>query len=200
MTKSRLILASKSQSRIMLLQNAGLAFDIVPAEIDERAVEAPLLEAGFGPDDIAEVLAEAKAREVGERHPGALVIGSDQTLGLGETRFNKPETIEDARRQLLAMRGATHSLHSAIACVRDGETLWQHISRADLTMRDFTPEFAGHYLAEVGKEALTSVGAYRLEGPGIQLFEKIEGDYFTILGLPLLPLLGFLRDEGILER
>ncbi|HOV03845.1 MAG TPA: Maf-like protein [Kaistiaceae bacterium] len=199
MTDTRLILASKSQSRIMLLQNAGLDFDIVPADIDERAVEAPLVEADFGPDDIAEVLAEAKAREVSERRPGALVIGSDQTLGLGEKRFNKPETIEDARRQLLAMRGATHSLNSAIACVKDGETLWRHISRADLTMRDFTPEFAGHYLALVGSEALTSVGAYRLEGPGIQLFETIEGDYFTILGLPLLPLLGFLRDRGILE-
>ncbi|MEZ5840339.1 MAG: Maf-like protein [Hyphomicrobiales bacterium] len=198
--KTPLVLASKSRSRVMLLENAGLVFETRPADIDERAVEAPLLEADFPPDDIAAVLAEAKAMAVCEERPGALVIGSDQTLGLGHERFNKPKTMEDARRQLLAMRGRTHSLYSAIACVRDGETVWRHVSRADLTMRDFTPEFVGRYLAEVGDDALTSVGAYRLEGPGIQLFEKIEGDYFTILGLPLLPLLGFLRDEGILDR
>lgn len=195
-----LILASKSRSRIMLMTNAGLKFEAVPAEIDERAVEEPLLKSGLGPEDIAAVLAEAKALDVSERHPEALVIGSDQTLGLGDERFNKPETINNARRQLLRMRGRTHTLNSAIACTIAGETVWRHLSVAHLTMRDFSPEFVGRYIAAVGEDVLTSVGAYRLEGPGIQLFEKIDGDYFTILGLPLLPLLDFLRDQGVIEK
>lgn len=196
----KLILASKSRSRIMLMTNAGLNFEAVPADIDERAVEEPLLKSGLGPEDIAAVLAEAKALDVSEHHPQALVIGSDQTLGLDDERFNKPETIEDARRQLLKMRGRIHTLNSAIACAIGGETIWRHLSVAHLTMRDFSPEFAGRYIAEVGDDVLTSVGAYRLEGPGIQLFDKIDGDYFTILGLPLLPLLGFLRDQGAIDK
>lgn len=190
-----LILASKSQARSQLLKNAGLQFTTMAADIDERAAEQPLVEAGAAPDDIAQLLAEAKAQGVSGRHPGQLVIGADQTLGCGDQRFNKPQDDEAARRQLLALAGKDHQLHSAIACVKDGETLWRYVSTATLTMRDLSPEEIGRYMARVGDDVRKSVGCYQLEGLGVQLFERIEGDYFTILGLPLLPLLGFLRDH-----
>ncbi|WP_350335743.1 Maf-like protein [Coralliovum pocilloporae] len=196
---TRLILASGSRTRRMLLDNAGLSFDVQTADVDERSIEAPLLEAAFPPDDIAAVLAEAKAVDVSERYPEALVIGADQTLGLGDRRFNKPADITAARKQLLDLRGQTHGLHSAVVCARDGEAIWRHVSTAWLTMRDFSPEYLGHYMAEVGDRVLESVGCYQLEGPGIQLFKEIKGDYFTILGLPLFPLLDFLRTDGVLE-
>ena len=195
-----LVLASQSRTRIELLLNAGVTFEAHAADIDERAVAAPLLDAGAPPDDIAAVLAEAKAQTVSETNSDALVIGADQTLAFKDQCLSKPETMEAARRQLLDMRGETHSLHAAIACVRGGETLWRHLSTAHLTMRDYSPEFVGRYLADVGELALTSVGAYQLEGRGVQLFDKIDGDFFTILGLPMLPLLEFLRDEGHLDR
>lgn len=195
-----IILASKSASRRMLLENAGLLIETDPAVIDERAVEAPLVEAGFGADDIALILANAKALDVSQRHPGRLVIGADQTLGLGKDRFHKPDTAEEARAQLLALRGKTHQLHSAVSVARDGETLWQHVDAAHMTMRDFSPEFLGRYLAEIGDTVYQTVGGYQLEGPGVQLFEKADGDYFTVLGLPLIPLLKYLRDEGHLEK
>ena len=191
-----LILASSSAARAALLENAGLAFRRVPADIDERAAEEPLAAGGAGPGDIAELLAEVKALDVSARHPGALVIGADQTLGLGEARFNKPEDMEAARRQLLALSGRTHTLHSAVCVARDGAILWRELAAAHMTMRPLSPAFVGQYLAAVGDRALKSVGCYQLEGPGIQLFERIDGDYFTILGLPLLPLLAFLRSEG----
>jgi septum formation protein len=183
----------------MLLANAGLDIAAEPAEFDERAAKAPLHEEGLGADDIAAVLAEAKAGTVSETRPGALVIGADQTLSCDGERFDKPRSMEEAREQLLRLRGRTHMLHSAVACVRDGETLFRHLDEARLTMRDVTPAFVGHYLARVGNKAFESVGAYQVEGPGIQLFARIEGDFFTILGLPLLPLLAFLRAQGILE-
>jgi septum formation protein len=188
-----LILASKSQARQTLLANAGLSFECHTADIDERAAEEPLAEVGALPADIAQLLAEVKAQDVASRHPGALVIGADQTLGFGDRRFNKPETDEAARRQLLDLAGNSHQLHSAIACVRDGETLWRHVSTATLTMRPLTPAEIGRYMARVGETVRHSVGCYQLEGLGVQLFETIEGDYFTILGLPLLPLLDHLR-------
>ncbi|GGF06457.1 Maf-like protein [Stappia taiwanensis] len=196
---TELVLASGSQIRAELLQNAGLTFDIDPARVDERAIEAPLLESDFSPEDIAQVLAEAKAQEVSERRPGALVIGADQVLDFEGERLTKPADMEAARRQLLAMSGKTHALHSAVAIARDGQTLWRNVGTVRLTMRPFGPEFVGRYLAGVGEVALTSVGAYQLEGPGIQLFSAIDGDYFTVLGLPLLPLLGELRVLGALE-
>lgn len=194
-----LILASGSATRAALLTQAGLIFERVPAAVDERAVEASMAGSGLGPDDVAAVLAEVKAGEVAARRPGALVIGADQTLALGDRRFDKPADMEAARRQLLALSGRSHQLHSAVALVRDGTVLLRHVATATLTMRAFTPAFVGHYLAVVGERALSSVGAYQVEGYGIQLFEEIEGDHFTILGLPLLPLLKALRHEGVVE-
>ncbi|WP_321448120.1 Maf-like protein [uncultured Cohaesibacter sp.] len=190
-----LILASKSQARAQLLSNAGLSFETSVAQIDERAAEQPLLAAGASPADIATLLAQVKATEVSVRNPGALVIGADQTLGFGDKRFNKPEDDAAARRQLLELAGQSHQLNSAVVCAKDGEILWSHVSTATLTMRPLSPEEIGRYMARVGDQVRSSVGCYQLEGLGVQLFEKIDGDYFTILGLPLLPLLGYLRDH-----
>jgi septum formation protein len=195
----RIILASGSPFRKTLLANAGIEFSAVPAEIDERAVEAPLQGSGTTPEDVALILAEAKALDVSERNPGALVIGCDQTLSLGDHVFHKPDGMEGARRHLLSLSGKTHQLNSAVVLARDGETLWRHVSVARLTMRKLDPAFIGRHLARVGDKALASVGAYQIEGEGIQLFEKIEGDYFTIVGLPLLPLLAALRDLGAID-
>ncbi|RFC68484.1 MULTISPECIES: Maf-like protein [Mesorhizobium] len=195
----KLILASGSQYRKALLENAGIDMEAVPAHVDERAVEATLEGSGLTPDDVAVVLAEAKADEVSGRKRGALVLGCDQTLSLGEDVLHKPADMEAARRQLLRMSGKTHSLNSALVLMRDGEALWRHVSVANLTMRDLSPTFIGRYLAAVGDKALTSVGAYQIEGRGIQLFEKIDGDYFTIVGLPLLPLLAELRRMGAID-
>lgn len=194
-----LVLASGSRIRAELLQNAGLSIEIDPADVDERLVEAPLLEADFAPEDIATVLAEAKANDVSERRHGDLVIGADQILAYQGRRYTKPDDMEAARRQLLAFSGKTHELHSAVVLAQNGNAVWRHVSTARLTMRELSPQFVGQYLADVGEAALSSVGAYQLEGPGIQLFEKIEGDYFTILGLPMLPLLEELRREGLLR-
>lgn len=197
---SSIVLASASPVRAALLRAAGVSVAVHPATIDERAAEAPLLAAGLGPEDLAPLLAEVKATDVSERHPGALVIGADQMLGRGDQRFVKPDDMEAARRQLLALSGHTHSLFSAVAVARDGETLWRHLSVAHLTMRALTPGEIGRYLAAAGPAVLASVGGYQLEGLGIQLFEDIEGDYFAVLGLPLLPLLGFLRGAGALPQ
>ncbi len=196
---TRLILASKSPFRSALLKNAGIEFSNESADIDERAVEAPLYETGATPEDVAQVLAEAKALDVSEKNPGAVVIGCDQTLSLGEDIFHKPADMEAAGRQLLQFSGKTHQLNSAVVLVKDGETLWRHVSVARMTMRALSPAFIGRYLGRVGDRALSSVGAYQVEGPGIQLFEKIEGDYFTIVGLPLLPLLAELRKEQLID-
>jgi septum formation protein len=194
-----IILASSSPFRKNLLANAGIAFVAVKPDIDERAVEAPLLDSGATPEDVALILAIAKATDVSERNPGALVVGSDQTLSLGDEIFHKPADMDAARRHLLNLSGRTHQLNSAVALVRNGETLWSHVGIAQLTMRRLDPAFVGRYLAGAGDSALSSVGAYQVEGPGIQLFEKIDGDYFTIVGLPLLPLLAALRDRGAID-
>jgi septum formation protein len=196
---TRLILASKSPFRSALLKNAGIEFSGESADIDERAVEAPLYESGATPEEVAQVLAEAKALDVSEKNPGAVVIGCDQTLSLGDEIFHKPANMEAAGRQLLQFSGRTHQLNSAVVLVKDGETLWRHVSVARMTMRKLDPAFIGRYLGWVGDSALSSVGAYQVEGPGIQLFEKIEGDYFTIVGLPLLPLLAELRKEHLID-
>ncbi|BCH21403.1 Maf-like protein [Mesorhizobium sp. L-8-3] len=198
MQPTTIILASGSPFRRAMLTNAGLDFGVEKPDIDERAVEAAI--AGQArPDDIAAILAEAKALDVSGRHPQALVIGSDQTLSLGDEIFHKPADMEAARRHLLRLSGKTHSLNSAVAVARDGETLWRHVGIAHLTMRRLDPAFIGRHLARVGDKALQSVGAYQVEGEGIQLFEKIEGDHFTIVGLPLLSLLGALRDLGAID-
>ncbi len=188
-----LVLASSSPFRRALLENAGLSFSVEAAEIDERAAEAPLIAGDVGPQDIALVLAEAKAMAVSGRRPDALVIGADQTLSLGDEMLHKPADMAAARKHLLQLSGRTHQLNSAVVLVRNGQTMWRHVEAADLTMRRLDPGFIGRYLSKVGEKALQSVGAYQLEGPGVQLFQSIEGDYFTIIGLPLLALLAELR-------
>ena len=198
----KIILASASKIRAQLLQNAGVDIEIVPADVNEDAMKRVLSsqspQATGG--DLAEILAEAKALDVSSQNPGHLVIGADQTLQCGDILFDKARNLKDARKKLLALRGNTHTLYSAIACARQGTVVWRYNDAADLTMRDFSPEFLGKYLALPGNQALGSVGAYMLEAQGAQLFEKITGDYFTVLGLPLLPLLEFLRKEGALDR
>lgn len=196
---ANIILASASPYRRNLLANAGLDFVCVRPGIDERAVEAPLRDSGVTPEEVALVLATAKAMDVGESNPGKLVIGSDQTLSLDDELFHKPADMEGARRHLLALSGKTHRLNSAVVIVRDGETLWSHVGIARMTMRTLSPAFIGRYLARVGDRALSSVGAYQIEGEGIQLFETIEGDHFTIVGLPMLPLLAALRNLGAVD-
>ena len=196
---TKLILASSSPFRRMLMENAGLSFEAHAARIDERAVEAPLEKAGAKPDAVALVLAKAKAKEVSSRFPDGLVIGSDQTMSLDDRVFHKPTDMAEAANHLQTLSGATHRLNSAVAIVRNGAVVWGHLAHADLTMRPLTADFIGRHLARVGDKALSSVGAYQLEGEGIQLFEKIEGDYFTILGLPMLPLLEKLRDLGAID-
>ncbi|MBX3596570.1 MAG: Maf-like protein [Rhizobiaceae bacterium] len=195
----KLVLASASPHRKALLQNAGIDFDAVAAQVDERAIEAPLKDAGLSAEDVALVLAEAKAANVSERHGTALVLGCDQTLSLEDEVLHKPADMEAARRQLLRLSGKTHHLNSALVLVRNGETLWRHVSVASLTMRELQPAFVGRYLAKVGEKALTSVGAYQIEGEGIQLFSDVEGDFFTIVGLPLIPLLEELRRIGAID-
>jgi septum formation protein len=192
-----LVLASASPFRKSMLAAARISFRSVKAEIDERAVEAAL-----GPADaetVAAVLAEAKAVEVSRRFPEAMVIGCDQTLALGAARFHKPRDLDEARRNLLRLRGRTHQLHSAVVLSRNGETLWRHVGTVDMTMRDFDAAYAGRYLASIGDRALASVGSYQIEAEGIHLFEKIEGDYFSIVGMPLLPLLAELRRRGVID-
>lgn len=195
----KLILASASPFRKALLADAGLDVEAVPAEVDERALEAPLQGSGTSPEDVALILAEAKALDVSERRPGALVLGCDQTLSVGDEIFHKPADMEGARRHLLALSGKTHQLNSAAVLVRDGQVLWRHVGIANLTMRRLDPAFIGRHLARVGDKALQSVGAYQVEGEGIQLFDRIEGDHFTIVGLPLLPLLDELRKLGAID-
>jgi septum formation protein len=195
----QITLASKSPFRAMILTNAGVPFRAEAANIDERSVEAPLFNSGATAEDVAQVLAEAKAVDVSARFPGETVVGSDQTLSLGDDVFHKPRDMDEARHHLLRLSGRTHRLNSAIAIARNGDTIWRHVSVARLTMRALSPEFIGRHLAGVGFAALQSVGAYQYEGRGIQLFEKIEGDYFTIVGLPILPLLTELRRLGVIN-
>lgn len=195
----KLILASSSPFRKALLVNAGLDVEAVAADVDERSLEVPFRNSGVSPEDVALVLAEAKAIDVSERRPGKLVLGCDQTLSLGNEVFHKPTDMEGARRHLLALSGRTHQLNSAAVLVRDGTVLWRHVGVANLTMRSLSPAFIGRHLARVGKKALASVGAYQIEAEGVQLFEKIDGDYFTIVGLPLLALLAELRKLGAID-
>jgi len=196
---STLILASSSPFRRTLMLNAGLAFDAHGASIDERAIEAPLEKTGASPDEVALVLARAKAEDVSQRFPDALVIGSDQTISLGDRVFHKPADMKQAAAHLAALSGKTHRLNSAIALYRGGTALWDHVAHASLTVRQLSPQFIERHLQRVGTKALSSVGAYQLEGEGIQLFEKIDGDYFTIIGLPMVPLLAKLRELGAID-
>lgn len=198
-TKDMLILASQSAARKALLAGAGLRFETRPAEIDERGTEAELLGKGGSALDVARGLAEAKVLSVSANRAGAVVIGADQVLALpsGSGRqaeiLHKPAGMGDAAAQLDRLKGRTHRLHSGLALVRDGTILWSAVETAALTMREFSDAERDVVLAQEGGAVLGSVGSYRLEGPSIRLFERIEGDYFTILGLPLLPLLAALR-------
>jgi septum formation protein len=194
--KFPLILASQSRARQALLANAGIDFEAVPAEIDERAIQqASGLSA---PDDIAALLAREKARLVSMRQPGQFVIGADQTLALGNRLFSKPAGRAQAAEQLRALAGSSHELHSAVAVAREGRILFEAAAIARMTMRRLGEAEIDAYLNEAGEAVTSSVGAYQLEGLGVHLFERIEGDHFTILGLPLLQLLAFLRGERLL--
>ena len=196
---SSLILASASRHRAKILDDAGLSFARIPSELDERSVEAPLEEANVAPEDRAQILAEAKALNVSESHTDHVVIGSDQILSLGGEVLHKCATMEDARRRLLNLSGKTHHLHSAVVIARNGETLWRHVTTCDMVVRELSPQFIGRYLSDVGDGVLSSVGAYQIEGRGIQLFSSIGGDMFSIIGLPLLPLLMQLRKLGEID-
>ena len=195
-----LILASSSKIRALLLEAAGLAFIVEPPGLDESIMrQAVGGERLLSPSDVAEVLARAKAEAVSDLARPAYVIGADQVLSFGDTVLSKPDSMEAARRQLLDLRGKSHTLHTSVALATNGATVWAETHTATLTMRKLSPEFIGRYLAAAGEEVLSSVGAYQIELLGIQLFDRIEGDYFTILGLPLLPLLAALRREGVIE-
>lgn len=189
------ILASKSAARRAVLDGAGVTYEATVAGVDEEAVKAAMLAEGASPRDVADALAELKAVKVSRARPG-LVIGADQTLEFEGGLYDKAETVTAARDRLTALRGKPHRLHSAVVVARDGQPIWREMATATLTMRDFSDGFLDDYLAREGEAALGSVGCYRLEGPGAQLFAKIEGDYFAILGLPLLGLLDLLRRHG----
>lgn len=191
------ILASKSAARRAVLDGAGVPFEPASAGVDEDATKTRLLAENADPKTIAEALAEEKALAVSRTRPG-LVIGADQTLELDGALFDKVETVDAARERLRLLRGAAHQLHSAVVVARDGAPVWRETVSATLYMRDFSDGFLEAYLAHEGEAALGSVGCYRLEGPGAQLFERIEGDYFAILGLPLLGLLELLRKNEVL--
>ena len=191
-----LILASASAVRARLLADAGLDFRVEPAELDEGVLKKACRAEQRNAADCALGLAEAKASQVASRRDRALVIGADQILVSGEVWFDKPTDIASARAQLRALRGCTHELATAACAVQAGTRLWHAVSRPRLMMRDFTDAFLDDYIGAEGPDILGSVGAYRLEGRGVQLFEQIEGDHFAILGLPLLELLGFLRKTG----
>jgi septum formation protein len=193
-----LILASASRARRELLAAAGLTFDVVPAAVDEATIRETLLgdNAAVDPVDVAEVLARAKAEAVSRDRPDRLVIGSDQVLARESRLYGKPADLDEARVMLLSLRGTTHELHTAVALAWGGDTVWTHAETAYLTMRNFTAAFLDGYLAQVGGRICDIAGGYEIEGPGVQLFERVEGDYFTIVGLPLLPLLQELRARG----
>ncbi len=196
MPASSLILASASASRRQLLANAGLVFTTEPSGVDEDEVKRSL-GSRAEPQELASTLAEMKAMKVSVRHPAAMVVGADSTLACNGRMFDKPIDLAAARKQLQSLRGQTHELFSSVVVARGGARLWHWSERARLTMRPLSDGFIDSYLARAGEDVLSSVGAYQLEGLGAHLFSRVDGDYFTILGLPLLPLLSFLSGHGI---
>lgn len=191
-----LILASQSAVRKSLLVNAGIAVETVPADIDERGIQD---KSGLkNPGEIAALLAGEKAKFISGKHPGRYVVGADQTLALGERLFSKPANRTAASAQIATLSGQAHELHSAVSVTKDGMALFSHVSVARMTMRVLTEAEIAAYIEEAGDAVTSSVGAYQLERTGVHLFERIEGDHFTILGLPLLPLLAFLRSRNLL--
>ncbi len=195
---SQFVLGSGSAGRRMILENAGLDFDIRQPQVDEDALKAEFRSTDEAPvEDLALALARAKAQAV-SRAETRPVLGADQILVCEDRVFSKPADMEEARRNLRFLRGRTHRLISALAVAENGETVWTCIDEARMTMRDFSDAFLDRYLETVGEDALKSVGCYQIEGPGIQLFEKVDGDWFTIIGLPILPFLDWLRNRGLL--
>lgn len=192
----RLILASKSAARCAMLEGAAVTFTIQVADVDEDAIKARLTDHGAA--DLAVELARAKALAVSRHHEDAWVLGADQTLAFDGGRVSKAKSLEAARARLMQMRGRSHQLHSGAALARNGQIVWSGVDTATLTMRDFSDAFLDNYLATEGEGLLACVGSYRLEGMGSQLFEAVEGDYFTVLGLPLWPVLAELRRAGVL--
>jgi septum formation protein len=195
MPSQKLILASQSQTRIKLLKAAGLGFEAMSATSDEAA--SKLSQQNLAPAQLAEFLAQEKACSLSALYPAHYIIGADQTLNLNGQCFNKPRNMSDVYEHLKSLRGKTHKLHSAISIVKSNKIIFSHTETATLTMREFSDEFLATYIEQAGQDILYSVGCYHYEGLGIQLFEKVQGDYSTILGLPLLPLLAFLREIGI---
>lgn len=189
-----IILASTSPTRQAMLRNAGVPFVSESPSVDERALADRHPE--WQPADVALQLAKAKAEEVSQRNPHSLVIGADQVLAFQDRTFSKPHNEQECRQQLMTLRGNMHSLISAVTTARDGQALWSHSDEAKLTMRQFSEMFLDSYLASIGADCTSSVGGYKIEGLGSQLFSKVYGDHFTILGLPLLPLLQHLRETG----
>ena len=194
----RLVLASASAARRGLLEAAGLRFEARAAAVDEAALKESARAEGLGPEDATLLLADAKARRLGDRDPEALVIGADQILVCEERWFDKPADVAAAREQLRALRGREHRLATAVACWRHGARAWHHVAVPRLVMRAFSDAFLEAYLDLEGERVTASVGAYRLEGPGAHLFARVDGEHSAILGLPLLALLGFLRQHGVL--
>jgi len=194
-----LVLASKSAARRAVLEGAGVAFEIAVAGVDEEAIKTAMLAEGASPRDVADALAEVKAVRVSAARAD-YVVGADQTLEFEGRLYDKVATLADARERLRLMRGKPHKLHSAVVVAKAGRPIWRALESATLTMRDFSDDFLETYLALEGEAALGSVGCYRLEGPGAQLFSRIDGDYFAILGLPLLGLLDLLRRHGVMSQ
>jgi len=195
-----IVLSSTSASRRRLLSQTGIYFDTARPPVDEAPIKARLKEGGASAADVAEALAEAKANSVADILPGHYVIGADQMLECEGVWYDKPVNRAGALRQLLALRGRTHQLITAAVIAHEGRIIWRHTEVAQMTMRDFSEEFLGHYIEKAGDALTNSVGAYEVEGIGVQLFAKIEGDYYSILGLPLVPLLIGLREAGALPK
>ncbi len=200
MTARQIILASASKSRANLLRAAGVNVEIIPAHTDEDSVKASMKAEGATAAQCAEMLAELKAVQVSQRYPETLVIGADQMLECDGDWFDKPVDMAGARQHLLKLRGKMHVLPTAVAVALNGARIWHHVAMPHLTVRPYSDAFIDSYLAQAGTAVLSSVGAYQLEGPGAQLFSRIEGDFFTILGLPLLELLAFLREHEAVPR
>ena len=194
-----LLLASTSKTRLKLLEDISLPVETQGAHVDERMLETKLLAENADPAGVALALARAKAADVASRNPDRWIVGADQTLALGHEQFHKPSSIEGAREHLRRMRGKTHQLHSAVVCFKGKLEVFAHVETAQLSMRQFGDAFLEAYLLAAGSAVMQSVGAYQLEGLGIHLFDKVEGDHSTILGLPLLPLLAFFRKAGLVE-
>lgn len=196
----KIILASGSEIRKTLLENAGLSFDVLPARVDEAAIKQSLLAEGAKPHDIADALAEYKAQRVAGKHPSALVIGCDQVLVCDGAIYDKARDLAEAEATLRSLRGKAHQLLSAVVIYDEGKPVWRTVGRAQLIMRNFSDEFLSTYLERNRKDILTTVGCYMLEAEGVQLFARVQGDYFTVLGFPLLDVLEFLRNRSVLDR